>query len=268
MFRMDIASITGILIGAFAIIAAQMLESNSISTIIQPSAALVVLGGTLGAVLLNFSLPTIIVAFSAAKRVFFEEKEDTIEVIENIIGLANLARQGGVLSLQEVGHTLNNAFLRRGIQLLVDISSPQLLQDILTTEINLDEEQELTNAKVFEAIGGFTPTFGIVGAVLGLIQVMSKLEDPSQLGHGIATAFVATLYGVGIANLVFLPIAGKIKMRLRENILLKEMIIQGLMSIKNNENPAIIQEKLLTFLNYAQKQNRFQIEYKEDEELS
>lgn len=264
---MDIASITGILIGAVAIIGAQMLESNSISTIIQPSAALVVIGGTLGATLLNFSMPTVIMAFSAAKKAFFEEKENTLHVVEQMIGLANLSRQGGVLALQEVAHTIDNRFLRRGVQLVIDITNPQLLHDILTTEVNLDEEQELTNARVFEAIGGFLPTFGIVGAVLGLIQVMGNLEDPSQLGHGIAMSFVATLYGVGLANLIFLPIAGKLKMRLREEIILKEMMVQGLISIQLSENPAIIEEKLVTFLNFASRQNNFSVEYKEDEEV-
>jgi len=265
---MDYGSIIGILIGIMAIIGALMLESNSLSTILQPSAALVVIGGTLGAVLLNFSLPTVLTAFSAAKNTFIEEKEDNIIVIEQIIGLANLARHGGILALQEVAHTIDNKFLRRGVQLVIDITNPQLLQDILTTEINLDEEQELLNARVFEAIGGYLPTFGIVGAVLGLIQVMGNLEDPTQLGKGIAMSFVATFYGVGLANLVFLPIAGKIKTKLREKMLLREMMVQGLISIQLSENPAIIKEKLLTFLNFASKQSDFVVEYKEDEEVS
>lgn len=256
---MDIASIIGIIIGFFAIIGVQLLESNSISTIIQPSAAIVVIGGTLGALFLNFSMPTIITAFLSIKKVFIDEKENTIEIIKQIVEISHLARKEGILALQEIIPSVENKFLKRGIQLSIDINNTQLLANLLTTEINLEEEQEITNTRVFEAIGGFAPTFGIIGAILGLIQVMSNLEDPSQLGHGIATAFVATLYGVGLANLIFLPIAGKLKMRLKEEILLKEMILQGLISIQLGENPAIIQEKLLTFLNVSHRQNNFLI---------
>jgi len=255
--KVDLSSIIGILIGVCAILGALLFESGSITTIIQPSAALVVIGGTLGAVLLNFSLPTVFSAMKSVGKVFFDDKEDTFIVVGQIIEAARLARQSGLLALQEIIPDIDNKFLKRGMQLSLDINNPQLLHNILNTEIGLDEEQGVMNARVFEATGGFAPTFGIVGAVIGLIQVMSNLQDPSQLGHGIATAFVATLYGVGLANLVFLPIGGKLKMRLREEIILKEMIVQGLISIQLGENPAIIEEKLLTFLSFSTRQSRF-----------
>lgn len=265
---MDIASIIGILVGFLAILGTQLLESSSISTILQPSAAIVVIGGTLGAVFLNFSMPTIINAFFSVRKIFIDEKENVLEIIAQIIEAAKLSRQNGMLSLQEIVPDINNKFLARGICLVIDINSTQLLHNILTTEINLEEEQGVDSARVFEAIGGFAPTFGVVGAVLGLIQVMSKLQDPSQLGHGVATAFVSTLYGVGLANLIFLPIAGKLKMRLREEIILKEMIVQGLISIHLRENPAIIEEKLLTFLNFSTRNTQFLNEINENAEYN
>ena len=260
---MDKASVLGLIIGGLAIIGAYMLESGSILSIIQLSAALVVIGGSVGATLINFSLSDIFGALKAAKGVFVEEKENLLEVMDQIMGLANLARQGGILALQEVLPEINNEFLKRGTQLVIDTTNPKLLHDILKTEISMEEEQELQSSRVFEALGGFAPTFGIVGAVLGLIQVMSSLEDTSLLGKGIAAAFVATLYGVGIANLFFLPVAGKIKNKLREKILIKEMISQGLLSIQLGENPAIIQEKMYSFLSYARKQNSFLTAYQD-----
>lgn len=264
---MDITSVIGLIIGISAILGAQLIESNSILTIIQPSAALVVIGGTLGAVFINFSLPSIITAFKSVKKVFVEKEEDTFKIVGQIVGISKIARQQGLLALQDIVGDIDNNFLRRGVQLAIDTNNPQLLHDILNTEISLEEEHEVLSARIFEAFGGFAPTFGIVGAVLGLIQVMGNLQDPSQLGHGIATAFVSTLYGVGLANMFFLPIAGKLKMRLREEMISKEMIVQGLISIQLGENPSIIEEKLLTFLSYSLKKNNFTFEYKQNEEV-
>lgn len=264
---MDKASVLGISIGILAILGAFLLESGSPAIILNFSAALIVIGGSFGATLINFSLPAFVNAVKSAKKVFIEEDENAIQVIEQIITLANLARHNGILALQDVVESIEDKFLRRGVQLIVDTSNPQLVYEILTTEINLEEEQELVSARIFEAIGGFAPTFGIIGAVMGLINVMSKLDNPSQLGAGIATSFVSTLYGVGLANLIFLPIAGKLKNKLRDQMIIKDMIVQGLVSIQIGENPAILEEKLFTFLNYAQKQSSCLVEYKGEEEL-
>ena len=264
---MDKASVLGLSIGVLAIVGAFFIESGSPAIILNFSAALIVIGGSFGATLINFSLLAFINAFKSAKKVFIEENGNAIEVIEQIITLANLARQSGVLALQDVIPSIDDKFLRRGVQLVVDTTNPQLLYEILTTEINLEEEQELVSARIFEAIGGYAPTFGIVGAVMGLIDVMSQLDDPSQLGAGIAASFVSTLYGVGLANLIFLPIAGKLKNKLRDQMIIKDMIVQGLVSIQIGENPAILEEKLFTFINYARKQNNYVVEYRGEEEL-
>jgi chemotaxis protein MotA len=268
MGLMDKASLIGVFIGIFTIFGVFCLESGSLSLIFQFSAALVVFGGTLGAIFLNFPLENITNAFKSLSKVFYNEKENFQEVLDQIIVLANVARQGGMLALQEIITSIDHDFLRRGTQLAIDITNPQLLQEILIKEINLDEEEGLLNARIFEAMGGFAPTFGIIGAVLGLIQVMSNLKDPTHLGQGIALSFVATFYGVALANMIFLLIAGKLKMRLREEIVLKEMIIQGLISIHFGENPALIEEKLITFLNFFNRQNQFFIEYKVGEKTA
>ena len=252
---MNISGVLGLLIGLVAILASQVLETGSLRTMIQPSAGLIVVGCTIGAVFLNFSIPTVINAVKSAKYAFIDDQEDTVIIARQIIQLAHIARHENLLAMQNLLDDIKDPFLRRGVMLAVDISSPQLLQEILSTEISLDEEQEFINARVFEALGGYAPTFGIVGAVIGLIHAMAHLQNPTALGNGVATAFVATLYGVGLANMLFLPIAGKLKMKLREKILLKEMIVHGLISIQMAENPAIIEEKLITFLNFSNRQN-------------
>jgi chemotaxis protein MotA len=265
---MDVASLIGFLIGIITIFGVFCLEAGSLSLIFQFSAALVVIGGTCGAIFLNFPLENIINAFKSTKKVFYNEKENFLEVLDQIIVLANVARQGGMLALQEIVASIDHEFLRRGTQLTIDITNSELLQEILAKEISLDEEEGILNARIFEAMGGFAPTFGIIGSVLGLIQVMSNLKDPAHLGQGIALAFVATFYGVGLANMLFLPIAGKLKMRLREEIILKEMIIQGLISIHFGENPALIEEKLITFLNFSNRQNQFFMDYKANKRIA
>lgn len=263
---MNTASILGIVVGFLALILAFSSESSSISAMFQPSAALIVFGGTLGAVLLNFSIPTLLSTLSDIKKVFTNDQEDIENIVDQIIQLSTISRQNGLLSLQDAIPSIENKFLKRGLQLTIDINNTQLIHNLLTTEINLAEEQGILSARVLEAVGGYTPTFGVTGAVVGLIQVTSNLQDISQLAHGVAAAFAATLYGVGAANLLFLPIAGKLKMLLKEETILKEMILQGLISIHLGENPTIIEEKLLTFLNFSRRQNDL-FWYRETEEV-
>lgn len=257
---MNFSGLIGLMIGVLAIIASVSFNLHSFPLLLQPNAALIVLGGTFGAAVLNFSVKSVLNAFSVAKEVFVTKEDKTCQIISDLLELSYIARRDGLLSLQTVLEDINDSFLKRGIAIAMDISNPQVLHEVLTAEIDFDEEQELINPRIFEALGGYAPTFGIVGAVIGLIDVMSKLQDPSALGNGIATAFVATLYGVGIANLIFLPIAGKLKMLLREKILLKEVILQGIVSIQMGENPAIIEEKLITFLKFHNKQHNKLIE--------
>jgi len=248
-------AVYALLLGFVMVFVTQLLEGGSILVLLQPTAFFVVVGGTLCASFLNFNYETIKKAFKTAREIFYKQENKTMKVVDDIIQLAHFARKNGILALQGVLDRVEDPFLSRGLQLTIDMNNPQLLYDVLSAEISYEEEEELISSRVFEALGGYAPTFGVVGAVLGLIKVMSNLKDLDLLGSGIATAFVATLYGVGFANLVLLPIAGNLKQKTREKILLKEVILQGILSIQMQENPAVIEEKLVGYLKFHHKQN-------------
>lgn len=245
---MNLVAIFALLTGLIMVFATQALEGGSISVLIQPTAFFIVIGGTFCAALLNFNYPTIKTAFNNAKEIFYQEENKPTKVIDDIIKLSYYARKNGIFALQNVLSGIGDHFLTRGLQLAIDMDNPQLLHEVLSAEIAYEEEEELTSSRVFEALGGYAPTFGVIGAVIGLIQVMSHLDDIHLLGSGIATAFVATLYGVGVANLILLPIAGNLKQKTRDKILLKELVLQGVLSISIQEHPAIVEEKLLSYL--------------------
>ena len=250
---MNKTAVYALLLGFVMVFATQMLEGGSIIVLLQPTAFFIVVGGTLCASFLNFNYETIKKAFKNAREIFYKQENKTMKVVDDIIQLAYFARKNGILALQGILDRVEDPFLSRGLQLTIDMNNPQLLYDVLSAEISYEEEEELISSRVFEALGGYAPTFGVVGAVLGLIKVMSNLKDLDLLGSGIATAFVATLYGVGFANLVLLPIAGNLKQKTREKILLKEVILQGILSIQMQENPAVIEEKLVGYLKFHHK---------------
>lgn len=250
---MDLTAVFALVTGLVMVFATQAFEGGSISVLIQPTAFFIVIGGTFCAALLNFNYATIKNAFNNARGIFCKDEIKPTRVIDDIIQLSYYARKNGLFALQEVLGGVKDNFLARGLQLAIDLNNPQLLYDVLSAEISYEEEEELISSRVFEALGGYAPTFGVVGAVMGLIHVMSNIQDLSKLGSGIATAFVATLYGVGCANLILLPIAGNLKQKTREKILLKEVMLQGIMSILMQENPAIIEEKLVAYLKFHHK---------------
>ena len=219
----------------------------------QVTAAIIVLGGTIGAVCVNYSLKTFVLAMKNARLAFFNHKSDPKEFIRLFSEFAGAARKDGLLALEARLKKIDDPFLRKGLQLVVDGTEPKLTREILEIEIQYTEEYNLSSAKVFESAGGYAPTIGILGAVLGLIHVMENLADPSMLGTGIAVAFVATVYGVGSANLLWLPVAGKMKQKIREDVIVKEMIIEGLISLSEGENPRRVEEKLSGFLRASEK---------------
>ena len=230
-----------------SVLSSEVANGLSIRMLLQPTAFLIVIGGTFCATILNFDRKTLITSINNAINVFRKEKSNTNEIIKEIMQLSIYARKNGLLALNNVIKEINDNFLARGLQLVVDIGNPQLIYDILSSEISYEEEEELISSRVFEALGGYAPTFGLVGAVMGLISVLKDLTAIDTLGYGIATAFVSTLYGVGIANLIFLPIAGNLKQRTREKILFKELMLQGIISICLQESPTILEEKLLVY---------------------
>lgn len=250
---MNFSAIIALVAAVLLILASHRTDGESMVSLLQPSAFMIVLGGTFCAAVVNFKPSTLMTALRSSVDVFLERQPSQIKVIDEIIYLAHQAKMKGLFYLNNLVDDIQDPFLKRGVQLSIDFNNPQMIYDILKAEISYDEEEELINSRVFEALGGYAPTFGIVGAVFGLIQIMGYIQQPDILAQGIAVAFVSTLYGVGFANLLFLPVAGKLKMNTRERILLKEVVLQGIVSIQMEESPMVIEEKLVAYLKYHNK---------------
>ena len=251
---MDKATLVGLVLAIGGVLLGLMLEGGNLGQVIQPTAALIVFGGTLGAILIQYPLAVALGAFRRAAQVFVEPGQDAQSTIELLVKYANLARREGIISLDKELATIHEPFLRRALMLAVDGTDPQELRKIMELELDNKEEQEEKIPQFFESAGGFSPTIGIIGAVLGLIQVMQHLDKIDEVGKGIAVAFVATLYGVGAANLILLPVAGKLKIRIRDEQIIREMTLEGVVSILEGMNPRILEEKLQGFLSKAHEQ--------------
>ncbi|MFA7270033.1 MAG: flagellar motor protein [Sterolibacterium sp.] len=241
---MDKLSFFGILLGIGAIVGGQIVEGGHISSLMQPAAFVIVVGGTFGAVLLQSSMATFVDGMKMSKWVFSPPEVTHKLLISRVVKWSNIARKEGLLSLEGQVNTLADPFERRGLQMLVDGIEPDRLRDLLEIESDAYEAQLKLSAKVWESAGGYSPTIGILGAVMGLIQVMENLSDPTKLGSGIAVAFVATIYGVGLANLVFLPIAKKLLANINHLIVLRAMFIDGIIGIANGDNPRVIESRM------------------------
>jgi chemotaxis protein MotA len=248
MRHFDLISILGLLLALIAIVGGQLLEGGNVSSLVQLTAFVIVIGGTLGAVMLQSTLPVFLRGIRMAKWTFVPPALDGERLIQQISAWSNTARRGGLLALEPAIDDLDDVFAKRGLQMLIDGAEPESLREALQVEVDAYEDQQRQAAKIWEAAGGYSPTIGILGAVLGLIHVMENLSDPSKLGSGIAVAFVATVYGVGSANLIFLPIANKLKNLIAREIVLREMLIEGLISVANGENPRLIERKLQGYL--------------------
>lgn len=245
---LDLAALLGTIIGISAVLGGQVLEGGSIGQIAQGTAALIVAGGTFGAMLLSFPGSEIRRAFAAIPLVYREFRADPIPMIDEIIKVATIARKEGVLALESQKSKLKDPLLKRGIQFVVDGFEPSTVREILESEIDRGRDEDEAAARVFEAAGGYAPTVGILGAVLGLIHVMSMLNDPSKIGEGIAVAFVATVYGVALANLVLLPWGSKLKRRAALRAESRELVMQGVLGIQEGLNPQFLREKLEVFV--------------------
>lgn len=241
---MDMLSLIGFLLALLAILGGNVLEGGHMSSLVQLTAFVIVAGGTLGAVMVQTPIRTFVRAMKISVWVIFPVKLRPEEAAEKIVNWSNIARREGLLGLEAIAEEEPDAFARKGLQLLVDGSEPEVIRSILEVEIDNKEHQDIQAAKVFEGMGGYSPTIGIIGAVMGLIHVMNNLADPSALGGGIATAFVATIYGIGFANLFFLPTANKLKSQVHAQGQFREMIVEGVISIAEGENPRNIETKL------------------------
>jgi chemotaxis protein MotA len=244
---MDAGSLGGILLALAGILAGLLLEGGHLGQVLQPTAAMIVFGGTLGAVMLQFPLNTVLAAGQRLARLFLHRSDGGESLLRQIVGFANKARRNGIISLDQDLEQIHDPFLRQALTLAVDGTEPAELRRIMEVQMENVTENEARIPAVFESAGGFSPTIGIIGAVIGLIQVMQHLDHMEEVGRGIAVAFVATIYGVGSANIFFLPAAGKLRHRARDEQRLKEMALEGVISIIEGMNPRMIEVKLAGF---------------------
>ncbi len=245
---MDATTIGGLVLGLLSLFVAFVMEGGSPLALFGLSAGLIVLGGTIGAVIVSFggrqlkSIPALL------KIAFVNKAEDPLDVIDQLVALATIARREGILALEDKVESYSDEFFKNGIRLVVDGVDPELVRGILENELSAIEARHETGASIFETAGGYAPTMGIIGTVMGLIHVLGNLSNINKLGPLIATAFIATLYGVGSANLFWLPIATKLRTRSKEEMLGRELVLEGILSIQAGENPTILGQKLRVFL--------------------
>ena len=245
---MDKASWSGVVLGVGGIVGGLLLEGGRLSQILQPTAAMIVFGGTAGAILIQFPLGVVFTAVRRLAHVFFQPDLQSQELVQELVKFAKQARRQGIVSLDPELPRITDPFMQKGLMLAVDGMEPRELRKLMELEMEAKAEREEKIPQVFESAGGFSPTIGIIGAVLGLIQVMQHLDKIDEVGRGIAVAFVATIYGVGAANLLFLPSAGKLKILLRTEHQMREMMLEGVISILEGLNPRMVETKLQGFL--------------------
>jgi chemotaxis protein MotA len=244
---MDKATVIGLILGIFAVFGGGLLEGLSMYSLLQFTAFLIVMGGTIGAMLVSTPVDTLTLGMKMIRDLFFFNPNQMQEYADSIIKYAEMARRESILSLEKAIDEVPHPFMKRCLRCAVDGYGPETISDVMETEITITEEKETNAGKMFEGAGGYAPTIGIIGAVLGLIKVMNGLAEggsTAELGEGIAVAFVATIYGVGAANLVLIPFGGKIKMRAAYNKRMKEMMLTGVLGIVQGLNPRFIQERI------------------------
>ncbi len=241
-------TLVGLLLGFGALIGGNLLEGGTFQSLVNGPAALIVFGGTLGAAMLQTPGRTLSRAFRMIIWVLIPPKYVFKTGVNRIVRWANAARKEGLLGLEAIAETEKDLFARKGLQMLVDGSEPDAIRHVLEADLYVSEQRDHDAIKFYESMGGYSPTIGIIGAVIGLIHVMRNLADPAELGPGIAVAFVATIYGVAFANLLLIPVSNKLKMCLHDQLQFKELLIEGIISIADGENPRAIQVKLNGYL--------------------
>jgi chemotaxis protein MotA len=245
---MDLATIIGLVLAWGAFFGSVVMEGGSLAAFANPSAALLVFGGTIGATICSFPLDQIKQVPKIVKNAFQAGETDISDIIKILVAFAERARREGLLALEDEAREIHDEFLQKGVQLAVDGTDPELVRVILETEIAYLAERHEVGANIFATMGGFAPTLGVIGTVAGLVHMLANLSDPGSMGPAIAAAFIATLMGVSTANLIYLPIAGKLKSRSKHEILAREVMMEGILAIQAGDNPRIVEEKLKAFL--------------------
>lgn len=245
---MDWGSLGGIALALIGILLGQAIEGGKISSLVQPAAFLIVMCGTFGAVLLQTNSKSFFTGLFMLRHVFSTPVDDRQALFNRINIWSHFARKEGIFKLEPYLKNETDPFIKKGLQLMIDGTLPEKIREICAIDIHFYELEQRNAAKVWQAAGGYAPTVGILGAVLGLIHVMENLSEPSKLGSGIAVAFVATIYGVGLANLLFIPIANKLKVLIQNEMTRREMLINAWVSIASGDHPKIVEERLLSYL--------------------
>jgi chemotaxis protein MotA len=244
---MDIATLLGIF-SAFGLVVIAILIGGGLSLFINAPSLMIVVGATLGATMVNYPLKELLGAISVVKNVFFAKALSVEEIIRQFVGFGGKARREGILALESDVKNIDDAFLKKGLQLSVDGLEPQSIQAIMDTEIEFLRERHQLGAEIFSTMGTFAPAMGMIGTLIGLVQMLQSMDDPSTIGPAMAVALLTTFYGSMIANLICMPIAGKLKTRSKEETLVKDMITAGIISLTKGENPRILEQKMLSFI--------------------
>lgn len=253
---MDISTILGILAGAFLIIYS-IAQGGGLIAFLDLDAALIVIGGTLTATLTNFQLKEVLGVLGVVKNAFFDKLKPREEIVTTIVKFADTARREGLLAMENNLSSVDDKYLKKGLQLIIDGASEDLVKKIMETELDNVEERHKVGIDIFIAMAGYAPAFGMIGTLIGLIQMLRSLEDPTQIGAGMAIALITTFYGSFVANILFLPLSGKLKRRSKTEIEIKELILSGIIGIMSGENPRMVRDTLIT---YVQPKQRAQIE--------
>lgn len=248
---MDIGALVGLVLGIASVLVANVMEGGHLDQLLNPSASLLVLGGTLGATMASAGMNAVMQVPSAIAYALRTPQYRPAELIERLVALAQRARQEGLLSLENERKDLDDPFLAKVLQFVIDGADPELVMDVMEISIRSEQSHRFRAAGVLETAGGYAPTMGIIGTVLGLIHVLGNLEDTSKLGPAIAVAFMATFYGIATANLIWLPLANKIKANVQVEADMRRMVVEGVLSIQRGDNPMMIREKLQAFVAYA-----------------
>ena len=253
---MDLATIIGLALAWGALFLSLNLEGGSLADLFNLPAFVLVIFGTFGATIVGSSGKALRMMPSVLRSACTSNRLEAVDVIDNMVGFARIARREGVLALEDAASKLDDKFLRKGIELVVDGIPSVVVREILETEIVAMQERHKVGETVFTTLGGFSPTLGIIGTVMGLISMLAKLSEPGRMGHAIAAAFVATLYGVAFANLIYLPIGAKLKAKTAEEVVIYEMIIEGVMSIQAGDNARVVETRMLAYLPPSERQAR------------
>jgi len=249
----DLATILGLVLGIGAVLVSVIMEGGHLSSLVNPSAAVIVFVGTFGATMASVSLKQITGLPKVTMQAFISRLPDPRAGIELLVDLAQKARREGVLSLERELQSMDDEFIRKGIQLVVDGSDPEVVRETMETEIAAMQERHSDGAGVFKTMGGFAPTLGIIGTVMGLIHMLGQLSEPGSMGPAIAAAFIATLYGVSSANLVYLPLAAKLQARSKAETLIREMVLEGILSLQAGGSPRALEDRLKAYLSPAER---------------